>query len=153
MTTPPPSTSALPKSEDSAVLDSLTVQNQDILKFFKQNCINPEQFILNAIDNFTVVSRQPEAKFESKPFRNEYSQYLNKKESLLFMAKEQIKMIESMKFDYLDAVFCQNVGITRETAVCQNCNGTFKNKKSLSVHQRRCNGSIGVDEHENESDT
>jgi hypothetical protein len=129
----------------SPPIKSIVITDEKIISFFETHFMDPTKFILSTIENYqlSISNKQPNSTEISKndllKFQQEYNKFLSQKKSIVSQLKENTKQIESIDFDHLDTILCDRFGIVRDTFTCDICKiNTYRNKKALSVHQRKC---------------
>jgi hypothetical protein len=128
--------------------NEIIIRNENIIEYFNANCIDPEKFIALAIEKNKMIipstihssSHPPVAvEFDNSKFIDEYNSFMNHKKTLSNMLKENTRYLEQIQFEYLDSYYYKKVGKKNDMFLCENCNiHSFKNKKALSVHKRKC---------------
>ena len=64
---------------------------------------------------------------------------MNKKKSIINSLRDTAKQIESMDMEHLDSFLCTKFGTIKDTFQCNICNkNSYRNKKALATHQRKC---------------
>jgi hypothetical protein len=74
-----------------------------------------------------------------KDFYKEYTHFLNQKNTLIHSFKENLKLIENIRFENLENSLSKRFPLKIETHKCDICNmRVFRNFKALSTHKRKC---------------
>jgi len=150
---------SVPSTQTKPVSPSITITITDerIVAFFKDknnDWIHPIKFIEKQIllgiekaiqsPNTLVPEEEtanlPKNEIEYKEFYKEYTDFLNQKNTLINSFKENLKMVENIRFENLEKSLSKRFLIKKETYTCDVCNiRVFRNFKALSTHKRKCN--------------
>jgi hypothetical protein len=133
--------------------NSITITDEKIINFFETHFMDPTKFIQNAIDNYQLTTQNVSTnnslespknsseitKTDLIKFQNEYNTFINQKKTLINAYRETTKQLESMDLECLDSYLCNNFGVKRDIFNCMICNkNSYRSKKALSTHQRKC---------------
>lgn len=135
---------------------TITITDERIISFFKDKSndwIHPMKFIEKQIllgiekaiqaPNTLVPEEEtanlPKTETEYKEFYKEYTDFLNQKHTLINSFKENLKMVENIRFENLEKSLSKRFLIKKETHTCDICKvRVFRNVKALSTHKRKC---------------
>jgi hypothetical protein len=135
---------------------TITITDERIISFFKDKSndwIHPMKFIEKQIllgiekaiqaPNTLVPEEEtvnlPKNETEYKEFYKEYTDFLNQKHTLINSFKENLKMVENIRFENLEKSLSKRFLIKKETHTCDICKvRVFRNVKALSTHKRKC---------------
>jgi len=134
---PPPAHQPDPESPKTII-----ITDERIISFFENHFMEPTKFILSAIENYPAADKPVVNTFSSNEIlklQHEYNKFLNQKKTIMMTLKENIKRVENIEFNTLDSILCDRFGIVKEEFQCTICKtNSYRNKKALSVHQRKC---------------
>jgi hypothetical protein len=142
---------------------TVTITDERIIAFFKDknnDWIHPIKFIEKQIllgiekasqngmsnTNDHVGSHPPPpseevtpSEMEYKEFYKEYTDFIHQKNSLIQSFKDNLKLMENIRFENLEKSLSKKFPLKIESHKCDICNTrSFRNIKALSTHKRKC---------------
>jgi len=140
---------------------TVVLDQEDIVNFYTTHCIDPIAFNRNAIEIYTHNVQKMRNPFEVTPDEidkicSEYELFHNKRETLINILKDNIRLLQHLEIPIVDTIVCRKSGKVRQSLLCPNCNKlSFHNKKGLSVHLRKCKPltTMAIEPNDDENDS
>lgn len=122
---------------------TIVIKDETILHFFRENMMDPEQFIKKSILNYNSIQNKIDP-FTLKANYEEIKKVISQKKTILKLLNELQQAIYMIKFPESDKILLPFFGNSDETIMtCSICN-TFRvyTKKGMISHQRKCIKSV-----------
>jgi len=129
-------------------MEPISMTDPKIIHFFKENdFIDPKKFvekhILDIVEKTkngtaTTPNDSSSESIDYQKIHKEYSIFTTQQKNIINFLKENTKMVEKLRFDYLDQLVSEKFHIVKESHVCDLCERSFRNLKALATHQRSC---------------
>jgi 2-polyprenyl-3-methyl-5-hydroxy-6-metoxy-1,4-benzoquinol methylase len=84
------------------------------------------------------MEEKSETTIDYHKLHKEFSIFITQQKNIVNFMKENVKMVEKLRLEYLDEIVSEKFNIVKESHVCDVCARGFRNLKALATHQRSC---------------